>query len=53
MDIDWIVTRAKEIVAASAQPTDPTTPSGDDDTVEVKRSWLQSIFDALKALLGK
>jgi peptidoglycan hydrolase-like protein with peptidoglycan-binding domain len=43
MDVDRIVRRALELV--------PTTPSTD-DTVPVKRSWLKSVMEAIKGLLG-
>ena len=39
--------RAKEIYAAEH----PETPK-DGDTVPVERSWLQSVLDKLKSLLG-
>lgn len=46
MNLDEIVVRAKEIVAEAA-----TTPKPDDDTVSVKKSWLQKLIDDLKAIL--
>lgn len=45
--LDQIVARAKEIYAAEH----PETPTGG-DTVPVERSWLQSVLDKLKSLLG-
>lgn len=45
MDLDRIVKRAQEINA-------PVIPQPG-DTIPVDRSWLQQVFDKLKALLGK
>ena len=47
--LDAVVARAKEIVAAQT----PSQPEPQPDTVAVDRGWLSSVFDKLKALLGK
>lgn len=56
-NIDWIIARAKQILAADGGATpspepqpEPSTPG---DTVEVDRGWLTSVFDRLKAILGR
>lgn len=45
MDLDRIVARARELVAAEPTPAP-------DDTVAVDRGWLQSVLDRIKQLLG-
>lgn len=53
--LDAIVARAQAIYAeryAPTEPEGPQEPGGDDETVTVKRSWLQSLLDALKGILG-
>ena len=49
MDLDGIVKMAQEMAKPPVQPE----PEPEPDTVVVDRKWLQSIFDKLKAILGK
>jgi hypothetical protein len=51
--LDAIVARALVIYGENySTPEEPQEPGGEDDTVPVKRSWLQALLDSLKGLLG-
>lgn len=56
--LDWLVGRARAIATGETPKPEPTPtpqpePSTPSDTVAVDRGWLTSVFDKLKAILGK
>lgn len=50
--MDSIVARAK-VIYAEVYGNTGSPPPEESDTVEVERSWLQSVLDKLKGILGK
>ena len=55
MRLDWIVARAKEIVAGTAVTppiAPPAPPESPDDTIPVSKTWLQKLMNDLKKLLS-